>query len=168
MGMMKVAIPVLVIALGVNGLIDVRLQRDMAAKTTTLTQQVQEAKALSAQLHGGLQGLTTVQSETVQMQSSLVTVEGAAANMASGLSTLATTVAGIHQTVTDIHAGVQASKQQIDAIQTSETHILSTLQQLSAVNNQIVEHLGSMVSDEQQIDANLAQMNQKTALLPSH
>ncbi|GMA62542.1 hypothetical protein NZD89_22455 [Alicyclobacillus fastidiosus] len=168
MGMVKVAIPVLVIALGVNGLVDVRLQRDMAAKTTKLTQQVREAKALSAQLHGGLRGLPTLKSETVEMQSSLVSVQGAAANMAAGLSTLATTVAGIHQTVTAIHTGVQASNQQINAIQTSETHILATLQQLSAVNNQIVEQLGSMVSDEQQIDANLTQMNEKTAVLPSH
>ncbi|WAH36143.1 hypothetical protein [Alicyclobacillus dauci] len=162
----KIGIPTLLLLLGINGLADVRLQKDMAGKSVKLAQQVAEAKSLSGQLQGGLTGLGDLQTTTQSMQSSLVRVQGAASNMASGLSTLATTVAGINQSVSQIGGGVGKSKTEVAAIEQSEERILATLEQLSQTNSDMVNHLGQMISDEQQIDSSLSQMNQKTALVP--
>lgn len=165
-GIAKICIPALLLALGINGLIDVRLQRDMAAKSIQLTNQVHQAKTLSGELHTSVSGLGDLESTTKDMQSSLIGVQSAAYQMASGLSTLAGTVAGINQAVNTIHGSVGDSETHIAAIQREEQSILATMQQLNTVNGSVVQNLGGMISYEGQINQDLQQMNQKTAIIP--
>ncbi|KPV41978.1 hypothetical protein [Alicyclobacillus ferrooxydans] len=165
-GIVRTIIPVGLLLLGINGLVEVRLQKDMAAKTITLTKQVSQAKSLSGQLGEGLGGLTELQKTTESMQATLVQVQTASANMASGLASLSQTVTGINQSVSTIKTGVGQSQSDIQSISASELHILSTLGQLNQINGSVVNNLGVMLADEDSIRQDLVQMNQKTALIP--
>ncbi len=162
----KIIIPVGLVVLGVNGMMEVRLQHDMDQKAVSLKQNVSEAKSLSGQLGQGLQGLSQLQQTTKHMQSSLVQIQQTSLNMAAGLGTLAQTVAGINQSVATIGNGVGQSQAYIHSISQSELKILNTLQHLNQVNSDIVQNLGTMLADEGSIHNNLVQMNQKTALVP--
>lgn len=162
----KVVIPVGLLLLGVNGLVDVQLQKDMNHKSTQLQRNVSEAKSLSGQLGQGLTGLGPLQQTTEHMQASLQNIEQSSLAMATGLATLAQTVSGINQSVLTTHSGVAQSQSAIQSISQSEMHILSTLQNLNQVNSDVVSNLGVMLSDEESMRQDLAQMNQKTALVP--
>lgn len=162
----KMIIPVGLLVLGVNGMMEVRLQHDMDKKAVSLKQNVSEAKALSGQLGQGLQGLSQLQQTTKHMQSSLVQIQQSSLNMAAGLGTLAQTVAGINQSVATIGNGVGQSQASIHSISQSELKILNALQHLNQVNSDIVQNIGTMLADEGSIHNNLVQLNQKTALVP--
>lgn len=162
----KFIIPVGLLALGVNGVIDVRLQQDMAKKTVALQSNVSQAKSLSGQLGQGLQGLPELEQTTKNMQSTLGQIQQSSLAMATGLATLTQTVGGINQSVVTTRSGVSKSNTAIDSISQSELHILQTLQTLNQVNADVVGQLGTMLADEDSIRQDLVQMNQKTALVP--
>lgn len=162
----KLALPVGLLALGMNGMIDVGLQRDMAAKTVQLDTQVAAAKTLSGQLSQGLTGLSQLQQTTVQMQSDLLDVAQATSNMATGLQTLANTVAGIRSAVLQIGASTKVSSAELTTTWQAAESALANLRSIHSVNSQVVSTLSSMLSSEDAINQSLHQMNQKTALVP--
>ncbi|QSO52369.1 hypothetical protein JZ785_27230 [Alicyclobacillus curvatus] len=162
----KFIIPIGLLLLGVNGMMEVRLQHDMDQKAVSLKQNVSQAKTLSGQLGQGLQGLGQLEQTTKHMQSSLAQIQQSSLNMAEGLGTLSQTVAGINQSVAAIGSGVGQSQAYIHSISQSELGILGTLQHLNQVNSDIVQNLGTMLADEGSIHNDLVQINQKTALVP--
>jgi|SRR5579875_1540619 len=162
----KIFIPIGLVALGINGLVQVSLQHDMTVKSAKLNAQVGMAKTLSGQLHTGLSGLTTLKNTTEHMQTSLVQIQSSTANMASGLATLSVTVAGLETSIHNIRTGVQVSNGNIGSIDQTAKSVLSTLEQLASVNSDIVGNLHSMISDETAINHDLTQMNRKTSMIP--
>jgi len=162
----KLGLPACFVALGINGFIDVGLQRDMAAKTAKLDVQVALAKQRASQLHNGLLGLAQLKQTTFNMQNNLVLVEQSTAAMADGLQMLSTTVAGINGSVTQIGRSTVTSSSQLLQTEKAAQNALSNLQTLNAVNHEVVDNVASMLTSEESINRNLQQMNQKTALVP--
>lgn len=165
-GVAKIFVPVGLLALGINGLTDVGLQRDMAKKSILLHQEVTQAQSLSAQLPQGVAGLSQLQSITGNMQNSINQVQSTTSLMAEGLVSLAKEVTGINQAIATISGSVNISKNDVAEINQTEAQVLQTLQQLKSTNGDVVNHLGSMVSDEQSINQNLANINSKTRMIP--
>jgi septal ring factor EnvC (AmiA/AmiB activator) len=86
--------------------------------------------------------------------------------MNQGLATLNTTVQGINQAVGDIGSSTAVSSQQIHAASQQAESLLSVLEQLAQINQDVVSNLSQMVRDQQAVNADLEQMNQKTRYLP--
>ncbi len=154
------------VGLGVNGLCQVWLSKDMRAKTGQLSSQVQSAQALSQQMKNSLNGLDDVQQSTVQMAATLDQLEATTADMDIGLATLERTVQGIAGTIESLGNGTSHSSDALSNAVKSAQALLSTLDTVRSKNASAIDHLNRMVQDQSAINRDLHEMNQKTAILP--
>jgi ABC-type transporter Mla subunit MlaD len=154
------------VALGVNGLVQVGLQRDMQAKTGELAQRTAQAVELSKQMNGGLVDLGQLKKTSEHMRQTLQQLQSATATMNQGLATLNTTVQGINGAVAQIGETTAASGSQVTAATNQAESLQSVLQQLMLINSDVISNLGQMIRDQQAINADLAEMNQKTRFIP--
>jgi hypothetical protein len=152
--------------LGVNGLVQVGLQRDMGSKTTLLSSQVQAAQAQSAQMKQSLSGLQQLQKSTKHMASTLSTLSSATSDMDNGLSILENAVVGISDSIAQLGGSTTMSGQQIQSAIQSASKLVGTLNQIQQLNGDVVSHLSQMVNDQAAINNNLSELNQKTAVIP--
>lgn len=157
---------VLICLLGVNGLIQVHLQRDMATKSVQLNDQVHESKDLTKNMKAGLGGLNQLDKATTTLSSTLSQIEGTTSQMDSGITLLNTTVAGILHSIQAIGSTTNASSESLSQINESTGRLLAVLEAIHRINSQSISRLSSMVNDESAINTDIAQMNQKTAVLP--
>lgn len=157
---------VLICLLGVNGLIQVHLQRDMATKSVQLNDQVHESKDLTKNMKAGLGGLNQLDKATTTLSSTLSQIEGTTSQMDSGITLLNTTVAGILHSIQAIGSTTNASSESLSQINESTGRLLAVLEAIHRINSQSISSLSSMVNDESAINTDIAQMNQKTAVLP--
>lgn len=157
---------VLICLLGVNGLIQVHLQRDMATKSVQLNDQVHESKDLTKNMKAGLGGLNQLDKATTTLSSTLSQIEGTTSQMDSGITLLNTTVAGILHSIQAIGSTTNASSESLSQINESTGRLLAVLEAIHRINSQSISRLSSMVNDESAINTDIAQMNQKTAALP--
>lgn len=162
----KVIIVLCLLGLGANGLVQVGLQRDMAAKTSRLRTSIAATEQLSGKMKSGLAGLIPLQQSTEKMSATLSQLESATADMNQGLAQLAQTVSGIKGTVNSLGGSTGGSKTQVESATQSATVLLSILKSLMNVNSNMITNLNQMASDQNQVNANLESMNQKTQLIP--
>lgn len=162
----KVITVLCLVAMGVNGLLQLSLQRDMATKTTVLKQRVAEAGQLTGQMNSGLTGLAPLAKTSGEMKLTLGQVEALTAVMNHSLGVLDQTVANINSTAKTIHGSVAASTNELATLHQSSQKLSATLANLKSTNTDVVNQLNAMIGDQQSINQNLAQMNAKTAALP--
>lgn len=162
----KVITVLCLVAMGVNGLLQLSLQRDMAAKTTMLKARVADAGQLTGQMNSGLAGLKPLATTSGQMKGTLSQVEALTAAMNQSLSALDRTVANINSTAKTIHGSVAESTTELATLHQSSQQLSQILSGLQSTNTDVVRQLNAMIADQQAINQNLAQMNAKTAILP--
>jgi hypothetical protein len=155
------------LALGLNGLVQVSLQRDMAEKATLLQQRVAETEAMSVQMKDGLGGLTELQQVSAHMAGTLQGIQAETGGMNQDLAELEQTVGGIGTAIEQISASTKSSGATITATKDAASGMLGVLRQVSTVNSGLIDHLNGMKQDQQRINNALAEMNRKTAILPS-
>ncbi|WP_018131056.1 hypothetical protein [Effusibacillus pohliae] len=154
------------LGLGVNGLVQMGVQRDIAVKSEKLRAQVVEAQQLSDSMKSGLNGLTELKDTTLHMAGTVKQLQSATHDMHLGLVTLDQTVAGINQSVQTIGQSTQQSVSQIQTTEATARALLDFLQKISLANGQVIANLNQMMQDQQRINQNLDEMNRKTAILP--
>lgn len=162
----KIITVLCLLGLGVNGLVQVALQRDMAAKTTQLHASLAQTEKLSGQMKTGLAGLVPLQQSTEQMNSTLTALESATADMSQGLAQLSSTVSGIGDTIVNLGSSTSLSKTQVVGATQSARTLLSILKSLMSVNTNLISNLNQMANDQSAMNADLQSMNQKTQLIP--
>lgn len=155
------------LGLGSNGLVQVGLQKDIAAKAQKLSTQITETQQLSGGMKNGLTGLNDLQQSTVHMESTLQELQTTTQDMDQGLSTLGRIVAGIDQSVTTIGQSTRQSVNQIDLTKDAASQLLGFLEKISQVNAQVISNLNQMIQDQKAVNQNLESMNHKTGMLPS-
>ncbi|MCL6516257.1 hypothetical protein [Alicyclobacillus sp.] len=162
----KVLVVVCLAGLGINGLLQVGLQHDMAARSAELQQQVARAQGQSGQMKSSVAGLPHLSATTAEMQNVLGQIEATTAHMDQGLMVLADTVAGIEKDAAALTGSTQASDAQIRQAAATAQALLAQVQDLQRMNADVVAQLRSMASDQVQINRDLEDMNAKTAFLP--
>ncbi|MGB8954426.1 MAG: hypothetical protein WCC10_03580 [Tumebacillaceae bacterium] len=162
----KIITVLCLLALGVNGLVQAGLQRDMTRKAQQLSQQVATSQELSTQMKQGLNGLGDLQAASARMEETLRQLQAETSGMNGELATLDKTVSGIHSTVTALGSSTQATGETIAAVQKAAEELLGVLKQVGEVNGGMIANLNQMIGDQQAIIQQLAEMNRKTALLP--
>lgn len=156
----------LAVALGVNGIVQLGLQRDMKTKAGQLKQQVTTAQRLSGQLNSGLSNLVSIQQSTLGMKQTLGQLESVTGDMDHGLQQLSSTVAGIDTSVKDISSSTGNANQSAQDIAANLKPLVGLLISMQATNQGMEANLAAMANDEKAIDSDLAQMDKKTSLLP--
>jgi chromosome segregation ATPase len=154
------------LGLGVNGLIQVGLQKDMTKKATQLNKQVATAQNLSGQMKDSLTGLKDLKTSTQHMQGTLLTLASTTGDMDEGLALLYTTVNGISGSIHTLGQSTQTSKSEIESARQTSAQLLSLLQGMVSVNSTIINHLNQMMTDQNGINQDLQSLNQKTQILP--
>ena len=97
------------VGLGINGLVQVTLQRDMRDKTTVLASQVRQAQSLSGKMTDSLSGLPVVEHQSENMASTLQQLSSQTADMDHGLAILQQTVQGIANAIQSLGGSTSAS-----------------------------------------------------------
>lgn len=161
----KVLTVLCLLGLGVNGLLQVALQRDMAQKAVQLNTQVASAQTLSGNMKDSLNGLNDLKSSTVHMQSTLQSLAGATSDMDQGLALLFTTVNGISGSIHTLGASTETSQKEIQSAKQTSSELLDLLQQMVHVNTDVMSNLNQMMVDQNGINQDLSAMNQKTQIL---
>ncbi len=155
------------LGLGVNGLVQVGIQKDMAQKTAKLKAQVEQSQALSSDMKGSLNGLSDLQQSTSHMENTLSKLDSATSDMNTGLATLSTTVSGLDSAINQIAGMTSGSKAQIEkAIETAQT-MVNALSDITNLNGHVIQNLSQMSSDESSINNNLKDMNRKLQIIPN-
>lgn len=154
------------IGLGVNGLVQVGLQKQMAAKAETLQLQIAQTEQLSGKMKDGLHGIEDLKKASAHMSGTLQSIEEATGDMNNGLATLDQTVSGINGSVKTIGSSTHDSAAVIQTAEQNSDALLAILQQIGQVNSQMIEQMNVMIQAQTAINNNLHQMNQKTAILP--
>lgn len=162
----KVLTVLCLLGLGINGLIQVGLQRDMGKKAAQLNTQVAAAQSLSGKMKDSLTGLTELRDSTTHMSGTLHALAAATADMNGGLALLSTTVSGIAVSVQALSQSTQASQHEIQSAQQASSSLLALLQQMTDINNHLISGLNQMMTDQSGINADLESMNRKTQMLP--
>lgn len=162
----KVITVLCLLGLGANGLVQVGLQKDIAAKSEKLKAQIAETQQLSGNMKNGLNGLTELKESTVHMAGTLRELKTTTSDMDQGLATLDQIVSGINQSVQSIGHSTQQSVNQIQVTQEAARQLLVFLQNISQVNSEVIANLNQMIQDQTTINQNLEEMNRKTDLLP--
>lgn len=162
----KIITVLCLVAMGVNGLTQLGLQRDMAVKTKKLQGQVAQAESLTVQMNAGLTGLKPLAATTEQMKGSLTQIQTLSSEMNQGLSALDNTVAHINTTVRGINGSVAESTKELATLRQISSQLGNVLGGLKSTNSDVVGHLNGMIADQQAINADLEQMNQKMAAIP--
>lgn len=154
------------LGLGVNGLVQVGLQRDMSQKAAQLRTQIAESQQLSGQMKDGLNGLPELRDTTAHMAQTLTTLQTTTAQMNQGLGQLESTVSGIDGTVQALGQSTKSTDVQVQAAEQTAADLQALLQQIGAVNGDVINNLNQMISNQQAINADLEDMNNKTKILP--
>jgi uncharacterized protein YukE len=87
--------------------------------------------------------------------------------MNQDLAELEQTVGGIGTAIEQISASTKSFGATITATKDAASGMLGVLRQVSTVNSGLIDHLNGMKQDQQRINNALAEMNRKTAILPS-
>ncbi|MBL0385283.1 hypothetical protein JJB07_01375 [Tumebacillus sp. ITR2] len=154
------------LALGINGLLQVSLQHDMATKADKLKSQLQHTQQLSGEMKNGLHGLDDLRTASVHMAGTLDQLEQSTSQMSDGLGQLDGIVKGIDGTITQLGVSTQATGTAIDSTCQHANDLLTTLQKIREVNSDVIANLDGMIQNQQRINSDLAEMNAKTAVLP--
>jgi ABC-type transporter Mla subunit MlaD len=167
----RIAVPQVItvlclMAMGVNALIQLGLQRDMAAKSQQLHATVAKAAALTGQTNNGLTGLKPLSQATQQMNDSLTQIQSLSAQMNQGLAALNTTVASIGSTVKNIDGSVGESTQELTTLHKVSSDLSGIMGNLKQTNGDVIGNLNGMIADEQAINQDLEQMDAKTKMVP--
>lgn len=162
----KIITVLCLLGLGVNGLVQVGLQRDMTQKAEQLRGQIAQTQQLSLQMKDGLSGLADLRDTSTHMAKTLTALQTSTSAMSQGLGTLEGTVSGIHGTVQALGTSVSKTDKQVQATAGTASQLLDILNGIQGVNDDVISHLNGMIADQQRINANLQEMNRKTQLLP--
>ncbi|QQE78288.1 hypothetical protein [Alicyclobacillus sp. SO9] len=162
----KIITALVAIGLGVNGMIQLHLQKDMKTKTVELQQQVQSAKQLSGKMNHGLTGLSSIKASTLAMEGTLQNLGSVSDQMDTGLKQLSSTISGLNQSIQHISSSTGAANQSAQQIEQNLQPLVGLLSSMKTTNQGMENNLASMITDEQAINQDLAQMDKKTSILP--
>jgi methyl-accepting chemotaxis protein len=154
------------LALGVNGLLQVGLQRDMAQKAEKLQANLQRTQQLSGEMKDGLHGLSELRDASAHMAGTLSELEQTTAAMSGGLEQLDSIVHGIDGTIGQLGTSTQASGEAVNSTDQHARDLLAILQKIHDVNGDVIQHLDRMIADQRGVNADLADLNAKTQVLP--
>lgn len=155
------------LALGVNGLVQAGIQKGMAEKAERLQAQVVKTQELSVEMKEGLVRLPELQEASGRMEATLRQIAAETAGMDGQLAELDRTVAGIDGAVGEIGASTGATTGSLDSARQSSAELLAVLRVIEQVNAGLSADLNGMLTDQQAINRELAEMNRKTAAVPS-
>lgn len=162
----KIITVLCLLALGINGMVQVGIQHDMSIKASKLRTNLQQSEQLSLQMKGGLSGLDNLRDTTKHMSTSIQQLQTSTGDMNQGLATLEQIVGGIDGAVKNLNSSTKDSNSKINTANLTSQQLAVLLQQLNQVNADVVTNLSSIVQDQNAINANLSDMNRKTQFLP--
>ncbi|HEU4963856.1 MAG TPA: hypothetical protein VFV52_08390 [Bacilli bacterium] len=154
------------LALGLNGLVQVGIQHDMTEKAQELQMNVAKTQELSTQMKGGLHGLSDLQQSTAHMAGTLRQIHRETAGMSEELGELERTVSGIDSAVQQVGTSTKNTGATLTEAQRASADLLAVLRDIRNINGDVIANLQAMISAQKAINANLSEMNDKTAVLP--
>ncbi|ARU63300.1 hypothetical protein CBW65_21670 [Tumebacillus avium] len=154
------------LGLGVNGLLQVGIQRDIEQKALQLKGQVAQTHELSGEMKAGLQGLSELQTASARMEAKLGRVQAETAGMNEELAELDGSVRGIGEAVQKLGSSTGATAETLKTAHEAASELLAVLRGIEGTNSGMVTDLAVMLRAQEEINRNLREMNDKTLILP--
>jgi methyl-accepting chemotaxis protein len=155
----------ILLALAGNTLLQLQLGKAIHSKAQQLDQGLRESADLSQKMNAQLGLISQLNDATTRLSGKLNTVKGNTQGLAGEIARLDKVVAGIGATVARIDGNTRATKEQLLQINQALSESAAMLDQMVQINDSVVGSLKQIGSVQQQINANLGKMNDKTKIL---
>jgi methyl-accepting chemotaxis protein len=155
----------ILLALAGNTLLQLQLGKAIHSKAQQLDQGLRESADLSQKMNAQLGLISQLNDATTRLSGKLNTVKGNTQGLAGEIARLDKVVAGIGATVARIDGNTRATKEQLLQIKQALSESAAMLDQMVQINDSVVGSLKQIGSVQQQINANLGKMNDKTKIL---
>lgn len=141
------------------------IQQRILAKSLLLEQAVAEAKAVTAASNEQLAKVAELDEATGRLALKLTHIGQVNGAIRSDLLALEGTVAGLYRSIATMEGQVGQSHELLTAIARESGQLQRTLQRSRTTGDAVSSHLSDMVRLQQAVNADLAEMNRKTAPL---